>query len=114
MTEPIPSGGAPVLTSAGKRKLVDALPPRVAHAVHALIVATAEHPPMPRTAAEVCIYDAPYEALSGRHTAAALREASKLGLAWRTLSGGYWIPSTRALNLKSALEERALRDEDAA
>lgn len=100
-----------VFTKADRRLYVDALPPRVAHAVHALIVATAEHPPMPRTAAEVCVYDAPYEALSGRHTGAALREAEKLGLAM--YASPYWVATNAALELKYALEERALRDEDA-
>ena len=89
------------------------LPARVAHATHALMAAS--HPSMgggqgPFTAAEVCIYDAPWEALSARHTGAALREAQRRGLAVH-IPGGYWIPTGLAYEARSALEDRYLADE---
>lgn len=86
---------------------VDDLSLRVAHAVHALLVATAEHPPMPRTAAEVCVFDAP-EAYTPWHTGAALRQAKKLGFAAN--AGPYWIATDKALNWKRQFEKRYLQD----
>lgn len=101
----------PLERAARKQAFVDALPPRVAHAVHALMVATAEAV-MPCTAAEVCVYDANWEALSGRHTGAALRDASRRGLCGH--AGPYWIASEFALDHKAAFEVRYLRDDDVA
>lgn len=94
-----------------KAAFVAGLPPRVAHAVHGLLVASSEFPPKPCSASEVCIYDAHWEALSGRHTGAALREASKLGLCFH--AGPYWVATNLALDHKQAFETRFLRDEDA-
>lgn len=87
---------------------VGSLPPRVAHAMHALIVASVEHN-MPVTAGEIVIYDE--EARNATATGAALREARAYGLAVYT--GRYWVPTNRALDLRTGLEERYLRDQDA-
>lgn len=89
----------------------DSLPRRTAHAVHALMAAGSiayGNGPGPFTAAEVCVYDS-WEALSPRHTAAALREAQKLGLAM-FVPPSYWTPTNAALALRGAFEERFLRD----
>lgn len=91
---------------------VEALPRRVAHAVHALLQTAnimESNGSGPFTAAEVCVYDS-YEAYSPRHTAAALREAQKLGLAQNW--GGYWSSTYLSTEYKAAFEERFLREID--
>ena len=96
--------------------MVEDLPPRVAHATHALIDALQSSdsgPYGPLTAAEVCVYDASHEAFSPRHTGAALREAQRFGLA-AYVPPGYWIPTNMALSMKRDLERRFLRDMDEA
>lgn len=89
---------------------VEALPRRVAHAVHAFL-ACADiaygNGAGPFTAAEICVYDS-YEALTPRHTGAALREASKLGLAQRW--DRYWTSTFLAAEFKTAFEDRFLRE----
>lgn len=94
---------------------VDELPARTAHVTHALIAAgspRAGGSTGPLTAAEVCIFDAPWEALTPRHTGAALREAARVGLAAH--AGPYWFPTGYAHELATELEERYLDDERAA
>lgn len=99
------------MTAEEKADYVAALPPRVAHAAHALLVcAREEH--TPATAAEVCVYDSHVEAFSARHTGAALREAQRRGLAINAF--GVWVPTPWAHEVQLALEERALADEDEA
>lgn len=88
-----------------KAATVAALPRRTAHAMHALVYAGIELN-MPVTAAEVCIYDS--EAPNIVSTGAALREARERGLA--IFTGKYWIATNEALELRSALEERFLRE----
>jgi hypothetical protein len=88
---------------------VEALPRRVAHAVHALLSCASVMEGNgigPFTAAEVCVYDS-YEAFSPRHTGAALREAQKRGLAQNW--GGYWSATFLAAEFRAALEDRFLR-----
>jgi hypothetical protein len=92
------------------REQVDALPARVAHVVHALMVCSINGLRYgPFTAAEVAVYDGP-EAFTPLHTGSALREARKRGLAvgW----DGYWTASYAALDARSLFEERFLRDAD--
>lgn len=93
--------------------MVDDLPARTAHVAHALMEASGPYAygVGPRTAAEVCVYDAHWEALSVRHTGAALREAQRVGLAAR--AGRYWFPTGLAHEFAVALEARFLRDEPA-
>src|SRR5438045_2742998 len=92
---------------------VEKLPRRAAHATHALSAASAIGDGGgygPFTAAEVCVHDS-FEALSPRHTAAALRQAQKLGLAMYVPGGaGYWTATNFALEHRRAFEERFLRD----
>lgn len=95
---------------------VDALPARAAHAIHALMAASDiayGNGIGPFTAAEVCVYDAGYEAITSSHTGAALREAAKLGLC-AYIPPGYWTPTNLARDHKRAFEERFLRDEEEA
>lgn len=92
---------------------VDKLPPRVAHAVHALMYASLPGGGGgfgPFTAAEVCVYDANWEAFSPSHTGAALREAQKRGLVI-FVPGGYWTPTNLALDHRRAFERRFLADD---
>lgn len=92
---------------------VDALPRRVAHAVHALLVCEADDLPYgPFTAAEVCIFDGP-DAFSPLHTGAALREARDMDLVslWGRQKGvGLWSPTNKALDAKLQFETRFLRE----
>ncbi len=78
------------------------LPPRVAHVLHALMTRWSDEGHAV-TAAEVCEYDS--EALTVRHTAAALARARKLGLAGN-LAPGLWLATDRAWAMRSALEHR--------
>lgn len=90
---------------------VEALPRRVAHAVHALLAVRNDvniGPYGPFKASEIVLYDG--EALSARSTAAALREAQKLGLAVNIR--GFWTAGRDALDNARALEERYLRETD--
>jgi len=94
---------------------VDELPARVAHAVHALMYASLPSgggETGPFTAAEVCVYDAHWEAITPRHTAAALREAQKLGLCVY-VPPGYWTPTNRALEQRRRFDDRFARDQEA-
>lgn len=91
-----------------KLAYVEKLPARMAHALHALLEATREHV-MPVTAQEIMIYD--WEAMSPQGTGAALREAQKRGLAV-AVPGGYWVATNQTNELRYALEDRALRDQD--
>lgn len=87
---------------------VAALSPRVAHVTHALLAAWQESPG-PLKANEIVIYD--WEALTARDTGAALTAARRAGL----VDGirGLWFASPKAHELKSALEDRSLADEEA-
>lgn len=96
------------MSEAWRTDEVARMPQRMAHALHALVAATTVHPPMPRTAAEVCIHDSGWGPLS---TGAALREAARRGYCVRT-SGGYWVAANRALELRAALEDRYLAETD--
>lgn len=92
---------------------VDRLPPRVAHAVYALMAAanvSYGNGQGPFTAAEVCVYDAHWEALTPRHTGAALREAQEMGFAVY-VAGGYWTPTNFSLEHRSEFTDRFLSDE---
>lgn len=88
-----------------KLSYVESLSRRTAHAVFALLESSIQLN-MPVTAQEVMVYDG--EALTAQSTGSALREAAKLGLAGYT--GRYWIPSTRAYDLRRAFEDRYLRE----
>jgi hypothetical protein len=87
---------------------VAALPRRTAHAVSALMQAAnimEGNGAGPFTAAEVCVYDS--EAMSVRHTAAALRAGQRAGLCVYIPGGeGYWTPTNAALDQKREFEER--------
>lgn len=85
--------------------LVAQLPRRVAHAVHALLFATKDLN-MPPTSAEIVIYDE--ESSSAQETAAALRQAQKLGLA--AFTGRYWVAAEAARSRVREFEERYLAD----
>lgn len=89
-----------------RRLEVEALSRRVAHATHALLEASRELG-MPPKASEVLVYDV--ESLSSRQTGCALHEASKYGLTIR-VPGGLWLARERAHDLRSALEDRFLRE----
>lgn len=78
---------------------------RVAHAVYALLFCD-EPTYGPYTASEIVLYDP--EAMSVQSTAAALREAAKLGLCMNVR--GLWTPSFVAMEKKSEFEDRFLRD----
>lgn len=93
---------------------IDQLPARVAHATHALMESSGAYAygTGPRTAREACEYDAPWEALTPRHTAAALREAARRGLV-AYVPRGLWMPTNVAYAHRNALEARYLRDDDA-
>ncbi len=91
-------------------QFVNDLPPRVAHAVHALLATGREEGYGPFTAAEVCVYDAS-EAFSPKHTGVALSHARRLGLAL-FIPPRFWTPSDLALDNRDAFEDRFLRDED--
>lgn len=86
-------------------RMVNKLPRRTAHAVHALLVASAEHA-MPVTAAEVQVYDE--EAIRFQATAKGLAHARRLDLAIYT--GRFWIPSVLASSLRRRFEDRYLSD----
>lgn len=89
---------------------VEDFPRRVAHAVHALMEVRNDvtfGPYGPYKASEVVLYDG--EALSARSTAAALREAQKLGLAMY-LGRGLWTASNLALDHRRDFEERYVKD----
>mgnify|MGYP001581685887 CR=1 FL=1 len=90
-----------------KRDVVAALPSRTAHALHGMMEAS-RNEKMPVTAAEACIYD--FDAISPRATARSLRHAATLG--YCVYTGRYWCPLNAAYDLRYALEDRALRDED--
>lgn len=90
------------------------LPARTAHAVHALMFASAPgggNAYGPFTADEVCTYDAYWEALSPKHTGAALREAQKRGLVM-FVPPRYWTPTNAALDNRTAFGERFTADEE--
>jgi hypothetical protein len=61
---------------------------------------------MPVTAAEAMLYDP--EAMSPQSTGQALANAQRLGLAVQ--AARYWVPTGAALDLRSALEDRFLRE----
>lgn len=100
------AAGLPVYPrpTADELRMVDELPRRTAHAVHALLVASREHG-MP-TAAEVMVYDE--EARTVHATAKGLIHARRLRLA--SYTGKYWIPTPTADNLRSRFEDRYLDD----
>lgn len=82
---------------------------RVAHAVHALMEVRNDlsvGPYGPFKAAEIVLYDG--EALTARHTAAALRQAERLGLAVNI--SGYWTATNLALDHCRDFEDRYMRD----
>lgn len=87
---------------------VEGLPRRTAHALHGLLEWCHNNPNMPPTSAEAQLYDG--EALSARQTAAGLRHAHRLGLV--AFTGCYWCPMNGAYELRSALEDRYLRETD--
>ena len=87
------------------------LPPRVAHAVHALLARLRDASGGPLTAAEVCEYDS--EALSVVSTGVALGHARRYGLAdsWPAgRAGRVWTATRRAQDMRRDLEDRFLRD----
>lgn len=84
---------------------VASLSRRTAHVTHALLVC-AEEERTPARADEIVIYDS--EAINATSTARALANAVKENLAVK--AGDFWIPSLRAHDLRSALEERFLRE----
>lgn len=89
--------------------VVEDLPRRVAHATHALLVASREFGQtsgMP-TALEVLVYDG--ESLSVRSTSAALRAAAARGLVMH-VPPRYWVARGSAHVLEGELEERYLRE----
>lgn len=93
---------------------VNALPRRVAHAVHALMEVRNDVTVGPYghfKASEVVLYDS--EALTARHTGTALREAQKLGLA-AYIGRGLWTATNLALENRAAFEERYIRETDEA
>ena len=90
-----------------RREIVAALPARTAHAMHGLLEAS-RCMNAPVTAAEACIYD--FDAMSPLATAMSLRHAARLG--YCVYTGRYWCPLNAAYELRYALEDRALRDED--
>lgn len=92
---------------------VATLTPRVAHAVHALMAVRDTSTSGPFVTSEICVYDASWEALSPRHTAQALRQAQKVGLAIYA-GRGIWIPTNLAMNNRKVFEERYLKDEEEA
>jgi hypothetical protein len=94
-----PGGQPPAETPA---EAAAALPPRVAHGLHALMVRWSDKGEAV-TAAEVCEYDS--GAPTVRHTAAALTRARKLGLAGN-LAPGLWFATGRAWAMRAALEKR--------
>lgn len=96
-----------VILDPAKLAVVDAMPARMAHALHGLLVASAEEK-APATAAEICVYD--FDALSPRATGQALRRAAERGYCF--LTQDLWWPTNAAHELRYALEDRALRDED--
>lgn len=103
-----PGSGKPVQGGrwhviAGEAAAAD-LPPRAAHVMHALMARWSDADGSgPLTAAEVCEYD--IEALTVRHTAAALARARQFGLA--ELAGpGLWTATNRAWMMRAAIEER--------
>lgn len=88
----------------------DSFPRRVAHAVHALMEVTNDPslgPYGPFKASEVVLYDS--EALTARHTARALREAQRYGLAMY-LGRGLWTAGNSALDHRRDFERRYMRD----
>lgn len=94
----------------GREPWLDALPRRVAHAVHALMEVRNDvtvGPYGPFKASEIVLYDG--EALTARHTARALREAQRHGLAFY-VGHGLWTATHLALDNCRAFEERYLAD----
>lgn len=92
---------------------VEALPRRVAHAVHALMEIRNDvtvGPYGPYRASEIVLYDG--EAMSVRATAAALREAQKRGLAVY-VGRGLWTAAGIALDHRRAFEDRYIRETEA-
>lgn len=81
---------------------------RVAHAVYAMLACTKDRGNMPSTAAEIVVFDE--EASSAQETAAALKQAQKLGYAVYT--GRYWVPTQAATLRRTEFEERFLQDVD--
>jgi hypothetical protein len=90
-----PAGETPAGEAAG-------LPPRVAHVLHALMARWADRGEAV-TASEVCEYDS--EALTVRHTVAALVQARRLGLACN-LAPGLWFATGHAQAMRASLEQR--------
>lgn len=90
-----------------RTEAVEALPRRVAHVVHALLVVV-DDLNMPARAGEVCVRDE--HAPSVRSTSSALQRARARGLAVN--AGQVWVPTTSAHDLSEALEARFLRDVD--
>lgn len=85
----------------------ECIPPRTAHAVHALMEAwTNAGGSGPLTTAEICEYDS--EALTARDTAAALSQARRLGLA--DGARGLWFATDRAWEMRRVLEDRFLSE----
>ncbi|MGH3121083.1 MAG: hypothetical protein ACRDND_08625 [Streptosporangiaceae bacterium] len=83
------------------------IPDRAAHVTHALMEAwSAAGGSAPVTTAEVCEYDS--EALTPRHTAAALIQARRLGLA--NGGRGLWFATDRAWAIRRVLEDRFLAE----
>lgn len=101
------SGGSPSSPQPDRAELVAAFPRRTAHALHALLVATAEIG-APATASEILIYDE--EAFSARQTGAALREARRRDGRLCQFTGEYWVAGNVAQELRAALEDRYLRE----
>lgn len=92
--------------AAKRTAIVEDMPRRTAHALHALLEAsTAEG--MPPTASEAMLYDE--EALSPRATAAALTSAARSGYCFRAPDGCWW-PQTKLYDLRRALEDRYLAE----
>lgn len=96
---------SPRLAREGRRREVDNLSRRVAHAVYALVAASREHK-MPVTAQEIMLYDS--EAVSTKATGTALALARRKELAAYT--GRYWLPTNDAYELYPELERRFLED----
>lgn len=88
-----------------REEAVAALPRRTAHALYALLESSREAN-MPVTAAEAMLYDD--EAMSPQGTGQALANARRLGLAVQ--AGRWWAPTGATLDMRSALEERFLRE----
>lgn len=88
---------------------VKSLPPRVAHATHALLVTAKERGAVPVKASEIVIHD--WEALSTQVTVNALTRAKHEGLALSI--GGVWIATEKAHAVADQLEDRSFADQEA-